>query len=140
MIRRCDDFEQHLRCFHVKKCLRADRLKRATSAVFPHKEMPHTKQIETCSLYVEVYDGLHRMYFGMCTRQAFVYVSTCFYPSLPLYFVFQFWPRFLHIYVYGDGPSAYWQADRLLRYNEQLCARTYRPTSVATLCFLTRVA
>ena len=140
MIRRCDDFEQHLRCFHVKKCLITDRLKRATSAVFPHKEMPHTKQIETCSLYLVVHNGLHRTYFGMYTWQAFVYVPTCFYLFLRLYFVFQVWPRFLHIYMYGGGPSASWQADRLLRYDEQRRARTYRPTSVSTLSFPMRVA
>ena len=101
--------------------------------------MPHTKHIETRSLYLVVYNSLHRTYFRMYTWRAFVDVPTCFYLFLRLYFVFQVWPRFLHIYVYGGGPSASWQADSLLRHDKQRRARTYRPTAVLTLSFPTRV-
>ena len=66
-----------------------------------------------------------------------VYVPTCSFLSLRLYFVFYVWPWFLRLRGYVCRASALRQADRVLRHYEQRRVRMYLPTSVSSLTFPT---
>ena len=100
--------------------------------------MPHTEQIGICSLYLVVYNGLHRSFTCMYIHFAsIVYVPTCSFLSLRLYFVYHVWLWFLRMFGYVGRASALRQADRVLRHYEQRRVRTYLPTSVSSLSFPT---